>query len=78
MILATTFSKNSHFYQHFGHKLRKNLATLRLLMKCTWSRSRGTRLALTGARLAFSACLQIRYDCTVILTVSVLSSVSEV
>ena len=29
------------------------------------------------ARLAFSACLQIRYDCTVILTVSVLSSVLE-
>jgi len=29
------------------------------------------------ARLAFSACLQIRYDCTVILTVSV-SSVLEV
>ena len=30
------------------------------------------------ARLAFSACLQIRYDCTVILTVGVLSSVLEV
>ena len=43
----------------------------RLVMKCAWSRSRGTRLA-------FSACLQIRYDCTVILTVSVLSSVLEV
>ena len=46
----------------------------RLVMKCTWSRSRGTRLA----RLAFSAFLQIRYDCIVLLTVSVLSSVLEV
>jgi len=45
----------------------------RLVMKCTWSRSRGTRLA----RLAFSACLQIRYDCTVV-HISVLSSVLEV
>jgi len=50
----------------------------RLVMKCTWSRSRGTRLALTVARLAYSACIQIRYDCTVILTVSMLSSVLEV
>ena len=41
-----------------------------LVMKCTWPRSRGTRLA-------FSACLQIRYDCTVI-HISVLSSVLEV
>jgi len=43
----------------------------RLVMKGMWSRLRGTRLA-------FSACLQIRYDCTVIFTVSVLSSVLEV
>ena len=46
----------------------------RLVMKCTWSRSRGTRLA----RLAFSACVHIRYDCTFLLTISVLSSVLEV
>ena len=46
----------------------------RLVMKRTWSRSRGTRLAPSTAS---SACL-IRYDCTVILTVNVLSSVLEV
>jgi len=33
VILAITFSKNSHFahiYQDFGHKLQKNLVTLPL------------------------------------------------
>jgi len=45
-----------------------------LVMKGTWSRSRGTRLAPSTAS---SACL-IRYDCTIILTVNVLSSVLEV
>jgi len=45
-------------------------------MKCTWSRSRGTRLAPSTAGIQ---CLSPdRYDCTVILTVSVLSSVLEV
>jgi len=45
----------------------------------TWTGRRLVREVLGWhlARLAFSACLQIRYDCTVILTVSVLSSVLE-
>ena len=56
------------------HERANALATSagrRLVMKCMWFRSR-------GVRLAFSPCLQIRYDCTVILTVSVLSSDLEV
>jgi len=47
----------------------------RLVMKCTWSRWRGTRLAPSTASIRY---LSPDTICTVTLTVSVLSSVLEV